>query len=201
MKEINIRDFYRNLEMSLEGITNEVNGNPPERITEVYKQALETIVVNFLESPALGEGLGQFKKIDLRDGADSPISRKIQNVLFHPIDWLDIGWKAASVSAAIPTFGAWTAVGFILVIRDLLKLFSIELSLMQGQIIHVLATEANKDKQLLEIDDLTKIVNETYGTSYGSQHIEKSLDELSKLKCISYERNVGSVKLLEEVSL
>jgi hypothetical protein len=201
MKETDALTLRTNLERSLTTLTKEISDTPPQGLDAVLKQALQTLVVLPSGDKHLFTPLPSLESIKLHAGPSHATSTKIRNALLRPMDWIDIGWKAAGLGAAVPTFGAWTAVGFVLVMRDLLQLFSVKLSLVQGHILHVLAEAQSKGEGSLAISTLCERANEVFGTHYDDKQMECCLKELARLKCVAVQPDENAVMLIEEVRL
>jgi hypothetical protein len=201
MNEIDAKLLLKNIKRSLRGLANEVPGTPPPDIQSILMHALNTIILSPGTNRDLPTRPHSLKIINLQRGPEHATSLKIRNALVRPVDWLDIGWKAAGLAAAVPIFGAWTGVGLVLVLRDLLKVFNIDLSLMQGQILHILAEAQSNGLKNIPVPTLRKRVNKVYDNSYKIEQIRNCLMELSKLKCITLEKASDSVRLIEEVKV
>ena len=202
MKDIDVQDLRGSLRRSLQGMSREVaDGSPPAGVEAALRRALETIELSYAPDRPFAIPSTSLQRVDLHDGPHDATSVKIRNALLRPLDWLDIGWKAAGVATAVPVLGAWTAVGLVLVIRDLLKLFSIRLTLVQGQVLHVLACSLRDGEPVLDVDTIANRLGRFYGAEFDADRVRKCLKELAKLKCVTLDDKFGSARLNEEVRL
>ena len=201
MREIDPHTLRKALRRSLAEIDREICDSPPPGLDTILNTALDTSLhLSTGRSPVL-QTFPLLESINLNEGADRVKSTKIRNALIHPMEWLDIGWKAAGVATAIPTFGAWAAIGLLLVIRDLIKVFSIHLTLTQGQVLHVLAHAKRQGKSNLSVPTIVKRTKTLFGAKYEVQQIRDCLTQLAHLKCIEYNMDKDTASIVEEIRL
>ena len=201
MKEIDAHTLRTNLKKSLEALDREIGDSPPLGLLATLSAELNVLL---RVSPGGGSTMHSFsslESINLREGPDRAKSMKIRNALLRPIEWLDIGWKTAGVVTAVPIFGAWAAVGLLLVLRDVIKIFSIQLTLTQGHVLHVLAYAQRQGEFSLSIPITIERANTLFGTNYNVQHLRDCLDQLVRLKCIDVDSKNDTARILEEVRL
>jgi hypothetical protein len=199
MREIDAHILRKALKRSLEELNLEICDSPPPGLDATLNTALDTsIYISTGRSPTL-QTFPLLESINLNEGPDRATSTKIRNALIRPMEWLDIGWKAAGVATAIPTFGAWAAVGLLLVIRDLIKVFSIHLTLTQGQILHILADAKRQGESNLSIPTIVERTKTLFGAKYELQQLRDCLIQLAHLKCIELDTEEDTARIVEEI--
>jgi hypothetical protein len=171
----------------------------PDGFEECYNNAFKRSIRNISLSENDKSYSNNFELVVINKNRITGGSYKTKNFELDIFSWIKIFRDYYGITLLQNIIGIYAVFGIILILREFLEMFKVDLKDIHAKIVLLLYDISSKKSKWLKVDKLIKDYYLVYGKKFDKEEFELYLAELKNLEIIDYEIDENIVILKEKV--